>query len=96
MEKINVDIKYGKFVEYPGNRVFPFLEGILSKTYFRSVGYTKQFKIVLLTEHSEITLNVITTSIDFEIIVNSLIFRTSNKIKLELIENGNYTNLKLT
>ena len=58
--------------------------------------YTKQFKIVLLTEHSEITLNVITTSIDFEIIVNSLIFRTSNKIKLELIENGNYTNLKLT
>ena len=96
MEKINVDIKYGKFVEYPVSRVFPFLEGILSKTYFRSVGATKQFKIVLLTEHSEITLNVITTSIDFEIIVNSLIFRTSNKIKLELIENGNYTNLKLT
>lgn len=97
-QKINVDISYGQLLTYPDKKPLDYIEGLLSNVYFRVVGNNKQFKIVLLNEHCEYTLNILCQSVDFEIAILSLLRRTSNKVNIKVIKNENnqYSNINLT
>jgi hypothetical protein len=89
MKKIIVDIKRGQFIIYPSGESLDSLVGYINKAYYRVVGQTNQFKLVLINNNDEITLNVITGNVTYQSLVSELALNINEKVNLKLVKYNN-------
>jgi hypothetical protein len=83
LKKINVDIKNGQFITYPFKEVLSSIKGYVSKCYYKKVGNSNQFKVVIINNDIEYTINCITNNVTYQSMVTTLI-ESSGKVNLEL------------
>src|ERR1035437_41692 len=89
MKKILVDIKRGQFIIYPSGESLDSLVCYINKAYYRVVGQTNQFKLVLINNNDEITLNVITGNVTYQSLVSELALNINEKVNLKLVKYNN-------
>lgn len=86
---IGIDIKQGQFVIYPSGEILPFIEGTLTKCYYKNVGNSIQLKVAFKKDNKEYTLNCITGNVTYQSLVTTLIENGDSEFNISLEKRNN-------
>lgn len=83
------------FVSYPDGIEIPFIEGFVTKVFFREVNGKKRTSFTFFNDGRIVTLEMFAEGIMYENLIRDLIL-LHGKLKLEIIQEGHYFKIKVT